>query len=160
MIVRVTQVTAMKYLKINTLSKGVWYDRDTVLLHAAFQVLVDFIEKEKLAQERFRSEKLGQAEFPELEENQLSWSEIRQLYRWWKEERPRRPNPLDGVPMPPEEYFMPPENGVVLDPEADLEKYPEFYAALFKKQALESEWYEEDQKNLERLIAVRSALWI
>ncbi len=54
---------------------------------------------------------------------------------------------------------MPPKNGVMLDPEADLEKYPEFYAALEKKQDLEREWYEEDQKNLERLVAVRSVLW-
>jgi len=81
------------------------------------------------------------------------------LYKWWQEERSRRPNPLDGVPVPPDEHFMPPKNGVMLDPEADLEKYPEFYAALEKKQDLEREWYEEDQKNLERLVAVRSVLW-
>jgi len=35
----------MRYLKIETLDKG-WCDRDQVLLHAAFQILVDFIEKE------------------------------------------------------------------------------------------------------------------
>ncbi len=39
--------SSMKYLKIHTLNKGEWYDRDTILLHAAFQILTDFIEQEK-----------------------------------------------------------------------------------------------------------------
>ena len=36
----------MKYLKIHTLKKG-WRDRDSIMLHAAFQILVDFVELEK-----------------------------------------------------------------------------------------------------------------
>ena len=36
----------MKYLKIKTLEKG-WHDKDEVLLHAAFQLLTDFVEQEK-----------------------------------------------------------------------------------------------------------------
>jgi hypothetical protein len=35
----------MKYLKIHTLEKG-WRDRDSIMLHAAFQILVDFVELE------------------------------------------------------------------------------------------------------------------
>jgi len=34
------------YLKIDTLKRG-WHDRDNLMLHAAFQTLVDFLEKEK-----------------------------------------------------------------------------------------------------------------
>ena len=33
-------------LRIQTLEKG-WCDKDRVMLHAAFQLLVDFLEKEK-----------------------------------------------------------------------------------------------------------------
>jgi hypothetical protein len=33
----------MKRLKITTLDKG-WRDKDEVLLHAAFQLLADFVE--------------------------------------------------------------------------------------------------------------------
>ncbi len=33
----------MKRLKITTLDKG-WHDKDEVLLHAAFQLLADFVE--------------------------------------------------------------------------------------------------------------------
>ena len=36
----------MKYLKIHTLKKG-WQDHDSIMLHAAFQILADFIELEK-----------------------------------------------------------------------------------------------------------------
>lgn len=35
----------MKILKIHTLEKG-WCDRDQIMLHAAFQLLVDFVERE------------------------------------------------------------------------------------------------------------------
>ena len=36
----------MKVLKIHTLEKG-WCDKDYVMIHAVFQILVDFIEQEK-----------------------------------------------------------------------------------------------------------------
>ncbi len=36
----------MKILKISTLEKG-WADRDHLMLHANFQILVDFVEQEK-----------------------------------------------------------------------------------------------------------------
>jgi len=36
----------MKVLKIHTLEKG-WCDKDYVMLHAMFQLLVDFVEQEK-----------------------------------------------------------------------------------------------------------------
>ena len=35
----------MKTLKIHSLETG-WRDRDYVMLHACFQILVDFVEKE------------------------------------------------------------------------------------------------------------------
>jgi hypothetical protein len=36
----------MMTLKIKTLSNN-WHDKDEVLLHAAFQILVDFVEQEQ-----------------------------------------------------------------------------------------------------------------
>ncbi len=36
----------MKIIKIHTLKKG-WADRDHLMLHANFQILVDFVEQEK-----------------------------------------------------------------------------------------------------------------
>ena len=76
------QVTA---LKIQTLKKG-WHDKDEILLHAAFQLLVDFIEKEQ-------PEKI--VDWNTNKRHRQAWREIKSLYRWWKETRPRRRTPLD-----------------------------------------------------------------
>ena len=75
----------MRYLKIHTLEKG-WCDKDEILLHAAFQLLVDFIEQEK-------PDKIVDWHADEIHEK--AWKEIKSLYSWWKEERPVRKNPLD-----------------------------------------------------------------
>ena len=56
----------MKHLKITTLDKG-WHDKDEVLLHAAFQLLADFVEEE-------RPEKIVDWEFDE--QHKVAWAEI------------------------------------------------------------------------------------
>ena len=70
----------MRYLKIHTLKKG-WCDKDEILLHAAFQLLVDFVEQEKPGQ-------IIDWETDEL--HKKAWKEIMSLYRWWKKERAAR----------------------------------------------------------------------
>ena len=62
-------------LTITTLTSG-WNDRDSILLHACFQLLVDCVEKEHLLS------------------NQIDWNydpqtaqhkqELEALYAWWK----------------------------------------------------------------------------
>ena len=142
------KILHMKYLKLHTLTKGQWYDRDTLLLHAAFQVLVDFIEQE-------RPDEIVDWEHDELHRN--AWNELSQLYRWWKEERPQRRDPMDDVASPPQEEYRFLEGGQMTFP--DREKYPEYYAAMDRSNTLENEWYEEDQRQLHRLIDVRPFLW-
>lgn len=73
----------MKYLKLQTLTKG-WHDRDEILLHACFQVLVDFMEQEKPERIIWNVD--------ELQKN--AWKEIKSLYNWWKRVRPARKSPL------------------------------------------------------------------
>ena len=53
----------MKRLKISTLDKG-WHDKDEVLLHAAFQLLADFVEGE-------RPEKIVDWDFDEQHKGRL-----------------------------------------------------------------------------------------
>lgn len=65
----------MKTLKIQTLDKQ-WHDRDEILLHAAFQVLVDFIESEQ-------PDRTIDWNADELHKG--AWKEIKSLYKWWKE---------------------------------------------------------------------------
>jgi len=63
----------MKRLKITTLDKG-WHDKDEVLLHAAFQLLTDFVEGE-------RPEKIVDWDFDG--QHKVVWAEINSLYKWW-----------------------------------------------------------------------------
>jgi hypothetical protein len=62
----------MRVLKIHTLEKG-WCDKDYVMLQAVFQLLVDFVEKEK-------PDQIVDWNFDPEHKN--AWKEIRSLYRW------------------------------------------------------------------------------
>ena len=75
----------MKMLKIQSLDKG-WCDKDHVMLHAAFQLLVDFVEKERPDQI---------VDWDSDPQHKHVWKEIRYLYKWWSEKRPSRKSPLD-----------------------------------------------------------------
>lgn len=62
----------MRYLKIDSLPKSShWVDRDTVMLHACFQILQDCVEKEEVDTHcNYEAHK----EFVD---------EVRFLYNWW-----------------------------------------------------------------------------
>ncbi len=63
-------------LKIESLNEG-WRDKDDVLLHACFQVLSDFVEKEMLPQD-----------YPDwngMYQTRKARKEIEELYAWWQE---------------------------------------------------------------------------
>ena len=61
-------------LKIESLN-GDWRDKDSILLHACFQILKDFVEKEDLV--------LGNTDWNADERNRLAKTEIDELYKWW-----------------------------------------------------------------------------
>ena len=142
----------MKVLKINTLEKG-WCDKDYVMLHAVFQLLVDFVEQEK-------PDQIVDWNF-DLEHKHV-WKEIRSLYNWWTQTRPSRKSPLDekGLKRPPMKLkkIQGTENCHLVD--YDKSKYTAYNNALKKHWRLEKKWYEEDQRNLHRLIEIRQFLWI
>jgi hypothetical protein len=129
-------------VKVKTLGPT-WVDRDELLLHACFQILVDFVEGEKL-----RSDKLGWGKKERVEE------EIEDLYHWWKKRRPGRVDPLSELP----------------DRDIDLEdilRLPDpnnpddllLEGAIQESRRLRDEWHAEDQHMLKRLIEVRPELW-
>ena len=64
---------------IKTLSPT-FHDRDRVLLHAAFQILTDFVDREH--------------PFDHFDvtasDNRADWEEILRLYAWWTVERPAK----------------------------------------------------------------------
>jgi hypothetical protein len=68
----------MVELKIESLSEG-WWDRDHLLLHACFQVLSDFVEKEMKPQH-----------YPDWNaspETRQARKEMEDLYSWWQERK-------------------------------------------------------------------------
>jgi hypothetical protein len=61
-------------LKIDTLDEG-WRDKDSVMLHACFQLLKDCIEKENLFN--------GHTDWEADEKHKMAKKEIEELYNWW-----------------------------------------------------------------------------
>ncbi|MEA1877838.1 MAG: hypothetical protein U9N86_13355 [Bacteroidota bacterium] len=141
----------MKYLKIHSLEKG-WHDKDEILMHASFQLLVDFVEQEK-------PDKIIDWQADEL--HSKAWKEIQLLYKWWKKERKTRKDPLDDkrIKHPPLKLEKIPESDMCRMVEPDRKKYARYYQALKKSWKLELKWEEEDQRNLHRLIDIRKFLW-
>jgi len=149
----------MKILKINTIEKG-WMDRDHLLLHASFQILVDFVEKE------------SPFEIVDWNHNEAhinAAKEIRSLYRWWTKLRPGRRDPLDELKeneRPTREECIEPiysADGKTIDHYrlvSSRKKYPKYEATLKKSFKLEQKWKAEDQSNLLRLVQIRSFLWV
>jgi hypothetical protein len=74
-----------------------WVESDVVLIHAAFQVLVDFVEKQR-PQHHFsiprlawqgapipQADRVHLAEFQNVDAELADWQQIFALYRWWKQ---------------------------------------------------------------------------
>lgn len=61
-------------LKIESLSKA-WADKDIVMLHACFQLLTDYVEKE---------ETMVPTDWEQSPEFQAAKDEIDFLYDWWR----------------------------------------------------------------------------
>ena len=141
----------VQVLKIQSLDSR-WHDKDEVLLHAAFQLLVDFIEHEQ------------PGKYINWNANELHkqvWREINSLHKWWKDKRSARRSPLDDkkLAIPPLKFKKIPDSQMYEMVEPDKKKYVAYYRALRQHAQLEQKWYEEDQRNLHRLIEIRGFLW-
>jgi hypothetical protein len=174
-------------IKIKTLGRD-WCDRDSVLLHAAFQVLSDFVEKEWMPsqyhgklfdlekeEKRMRDENDGKLEeYHQQELEMLKYqndhtAEIWHLYVWWKHFRPNRVDPSDEFDM-----ILPcPRKWKVIavdkdgDPafyqweadEADKDLEAARTALAHASHNFDEECAQEDEDMLIRLIKVRRHLW-
>ena len=140
-----------KRLKIDTLNAQ-YHDAMEELLHVNFQVLVDFIEDE--------AKYIKRINWSATEEHVHAYSEMQDLYNWWTKARPSRVDPMDDPDLVhPDMEFREMPNGDYLWIPWDEDKYPEFMYAMKEASRLDIEWWEEDQRNLHRLIDIRSFLW-
>ena len=142
----------MVKLKINTLRGGRWHDKDKILLHAAFQLLVDFVEQEQPA-------KL--IDWSADVRHRKAWKEIISLYRWWKKERPMRKSLLDrkNVKWPAYKTEKVPGKDLWKWIKPDRKKYAAYYRLSQQSWRQKAKWVAEDQKNLHRLVDIREYLW-
>jgi len=163
---------------INTGLKPNYYDKDTLLLHANFSLLKDFVEIEKAWMEailnkdykrpwwklnsRFRNREYG-IEYLDWEitldngtdEGNKPQAEaarvVKELYLWWVDLRPARMDPYELLPdsFPDKEDFFD-----FSKPLSDKKK------EIYKKiDALEKRYQEEDTEMLIKLINIRQNLW-
>jgi hypothetical protein len=174
-----------RYHIIKTTLKPDYYDMDTRLLYAMFDMLVDFVEVDKAWMNvickkrkpwygwgrthwwRSRSEGLvyleweiglGDPNLPKEERHEQQANEaqeIKYLYTWWKDVRPHRTEP-DQVSG----WDKVCEKWEILsDKDNCEEKKSEVDAARKKYDAIEKEYEDEDTAMMKRLIDVRKALW-
>lgn len=139
------------HLVIRTLKAG-WHDKDEVMLHAVFQLLVDFVEQEQPD---------TRIDWSHDNAHQQAWKEIRTLYRWWTTTRPSRRSPLDDKKIAKPSLRLEKIEGTthsrLVTP--DKKKYAAYYRALKQHTRLEQKWCEEGQRNFHRLIEIREFLW-
>lgn len=129
-------------VKIKSLKPG-YYDIDYRMLHACFQLLVDYVENER---------PFEIIDWDHDDESRQIAQEIKELYYWWKNEYPMRREPIHDI----DESLVPPLTVVC---RGDLTEYPAWEEACKKTQELEERWDREDDENLIRLMKIRPYLW-
>lgn len=132
-------------LHIKTLDRH-WNDRDQVLLHSMFQILVDFIEQEK------PFEHFDWTSSPEYNAKGI---ELVTLYWWWKNERPLRHDPLDDVQCPPL-LFEKLDNGNYKIIDSNDNEWDKACDESWKFKDLCDK---EDKDNMIRLVNLKEYLW-
>lgn len=134
-----------------------WVDSDTKMLYALFDILTEFMEKERPGEV---------VDWAAQEDTKTAWAEIQALYKWWKGDRPARKDPLNDIKYPGREegppilgkdgkitgYLMGPYKGSPKEIEA-------WKAACDESGRLEMIWDEEDSFMMARLIKIRQHLW-
>lgn len=139
------------------LKPGYW-DSDSLMLHAAFSLLVRYVEIEK---------PFDHFDWDRDDEHRRLGREIRQLYHWWTELRANRRDPLDDLsdeerPKPMEGWKRHLEGGTYWDDTCNqwqAETYPRYNRLLKESADLEMSWDQEDEDMLVRLVKIRRFLW-
>jgi hypothetical protein len=144
-------------VELRNLKPG-YYDVDLRLLHASFQLLKDFVEREK---------PFDSINWDHDETHQKVASEIKALYHWWTVEYPARADLVDQLkdderPHGLENWSTEPGGGAVYggkESRLDEMMYPKYHATLRLQWDREEEWIREEEENLCRLAKIRRFLW-
>lgn len=122
-----------------------WYDTDTKILYANFQLLVDYVEKEKPEEN---------TDWTTRPSDQEIWSEIQTLYNWWTTVRPKKWIENESSSM--EEYGI--DISDIGSPTKSA-NYKKWADAFDKHDQIERQLEDEDTEMLVRLMIIRKSLW-
>lgn len=171
------------------LGRWEYHEIDTRVIHGLFETLVDFVEHEK-ANMQYISESWKDGEqvkvdrvFPSREKGleYLDWEagldeesphqaetarEVKELYLWWKDVRPNRPDPMDASgwstyceerrnECDDEDDFW-----CQFDHEDETEEEAAHASEMIDKlHQIEEQQYQEDTDMAIRLIKIRRSMW-
>lgn len=156
------------------LSKGEYYDLDTRILYGVFEALVDFVEIEKShmhqtfvldKKKTIRSREYG-IEYLDWEislgkespEQAKTAQLTKELYIWWKDERPNRTDP--DFKSGWAEFCEKNKNGEFsLFKERSDEEKQQTRELIDLTHQIEEDYFQEDQRMLHKLISIRRGLW-
>jgi hypothetical protein len=166
------------------LPRGEWHEFDTRVLHGLFESLVDFVEIEKAHMSYISDElkdKKPKRVYPSRERGieYLDWEislgdensgqseaaqEIKELYIWWKDERPARRDPYDisGWSDYCEKREKETDGSLfcMLDDTNETEEDREEVSRILEvSYKVEQEQEDEDTEMLIRLIKCRRRMW-
>lgn len=165
-------------LDIKAMSRHEWWDSDYQIFHAVFQILVNYVENElgdggknaeKLAMEHLEWESHlddgMDIDYSKGETQASVAKKVRELYLWYKHERPTRMDPFD-MPGEPECLNRPWKRGepdingyAILDDGRTLEENEMVMEYYKKVDELEKQYEDEDTKKLKEVIDIRAFLW-
>ncbi len=140
-----------KYHMLNLGTKPGYSDVCERLIHANFQLLKEFVEKEN---------PLEEINWDTDPQRQFVAKEIKELYNWWINIRPKRDeqNPIYKVDVPPRD-LIPIKNGYQMVNAGTEEQEKIWRDACNELTRLEALWEKEDCDNLKRLADIRLYLW-
>lgn len=144
-------------VEIRSLGPG-YYDVDHRLLHASFQLLRDFVEKEK---------PFEYIDWDSDAECRHAASEIKALYHWWTVIYPAREDLVRQLgdnerPGSFENWSKDPRGNMSYgekEHRLDEMMYPKYHAAIKLQADRELEWILEEEENLCRLARIKRYLW-
>jgi hypothetical protein len=151
-------------LKLEYLNPG-YHDADEILIHAMFQSLCNFIEKEK------PDEIVDWNSDPE---HKHAWEEMQEMYNWWKERKNReKHNPLLGPDVKSPDFKFTPTDEKIINPINQKEESTSTMEFVHDSKEAEERWEKacidfdkweekcnkEDEENMIRLIKIRSFMW-
>ncbi len=131
-------------------AKSGWCDKDQALLYACFQLLVDFLEKEK-------PETI--IDFKHDQEHRREWAELQALYRYWKVDRPKQEKKIKELLMGWAKYHRKHPKGKLTTFVVTKGKETQANKALKALHDAEDRFYGQEETMLLRLIKIRRRLW-